>query len=68
MPTKITILKNGPVLIEDEGYISTDNKVFAEAEVLRKKIAICRCGLSENGVYCDGSHAKKSESDKNKNE
>lgn len=65
MPTKVTIIKNGPVLIEDDGYLTVKNQVFAEPDLPKKKIAICRCGLSENGVYCDGSHAKESEN-KNK--
>lgn len=55
---KITIIENGPAIIETEDdkssitYKVKDNEIKHES----KKIAICRCGKSANGVTCDGSH------------
>ena len=37
----ITILENGPIIV---------------TAVNTKPIALCRCGLSDNKPYCDGSH------------
>ena len=49
--TKITILDKGPIIID--GKISiTYNGVTEEKE----KVALCRCGYSENKPYCDGKH------------
>ncbi|GIU72169.1 MAG: hypothetical protein KatS3mg003_1648 [Candidatus Nitrosocaldaceae archaeon] len=39
---KITVLENGPIIVENNG----------------KKIALCRCGGSNNKPYCDGTHQK----------
>jgi CDGSH-type Zn-finger protein len=57
MSIEITIIENGPVIIQNKSDIATT----VNGELISKKIAICRCGKSENGVYCDGSHAKKEE-------
>ncbi len=46
---------SGPVEIVD----SDGNVVFAG-----EKTAICRCGLSANKPFCDGTHRKEGWSDK----
>lgn len=57
---KVTIIENGPALIEDEEFLLIQSKVFTE-QPITKKVAICRCGKSANGVWCDGSHKTKNE-------
>ncbi len=46
-------LANGPLFITGAFcLISSDGKVICEGN----KTALCRCGLSENKPFCDGSH------------
>ena len=47
--------RNGPVYLRGELEIVTP-----EGEVLLKdtRIALCRCGASENKPFCDGSHVR----------
>ncbi|OHX67925.1 (4Fe-4S)-binding protein [Flammeovirga pacifica] len=52
---KITVLKDGPVLIK--GRIEIDFAGNSET-IENKQIALCRCGASNNKPYCDGSHIK----------
>lgn len=54
MSTKITIVENGPAIIE-----STENIHVQGDSMGKTKIALCRCGLSETKIYCDGSHKDK---------
>jgi uncharacterized Fe-S cluster protein YjdI len=56
LETKVEVLKNGPLLIygtlkvvDSEGNETTKNKTTA----------FCRCGLSKNKPYCDGTHVKE---------
>ena len=55
---KITIIEDGPAIIEDEEYLLVQSKVFTDP-AFTKKVAICRCGKSQNSVWCDGSHKSK---------
>lgn len=62
MSVKVTIIENGPALIEDEDdYLLIQCKmgIFPPGDVVTKKVAICRCGKSADGVWCDGSHKFK---------
>ena len=60
---KVTILENGPAIIEAEEKLEILSPVPPTNE-FTKKVAICRCGRSQNGVWCDGSHSKKKEENK----
>ncbi|SEW49865.1 CDGSH iron-sulfur domain-containing protein [Chitinophaga arvensicola] len=55
MATKITVNNNGSLKIEGEFEIvdkNGDKYDLAGREV----VGICRCGLSANKPFCDGSH------------
>lgn len=53
--TKITLLKNGPLMVEGNFEIvdAEGNKVES-----KQRAALCRCGASNNKPFCDGSHNK----------
>ena len=50
---RIDVLDDGPLVAE--GLDKLDNSKGDDLEV-RKQVALCRCGASENKPYCDGSH------------
>lgn len=52
-PVNIEPLANGPLFITgDFKLVSSDGKIVCDGN----KVALCRCGLSENKPFCDGSH------------
>jgi CDGSH-type Zn-finger protein/uncharacterized Fe-S cluster protein YjdI len=51
---KLTPLPNGPLLFEGPLQLAS---ATGESVPLTKG-ALCRCGVSENKPYCDGSHGK----------
>ena len=53
--TKITVMNNGPILIEGEFEIQ-DPTGAAFGLAGRTAIKLCRCGQSANKPFCDGSH------------
>ncbi|MCB9879220.1 MAG: CDGSH iron-sulfur domain-containing protein [Planctomycetes bacterium] len=56
--TKITVSDNGPLRIEgDMTIVDAAGKEFGLAG--RTVIGLCRCGLSANKPFCDGSHARQ---------
>jgi CDGSH-type Zn-finger protein len=55
---KVTVLNNGPLRIEGEMMIH-DATGNAYGLAGRTVISLCRCGLSENKPFCDGSHARQ---------
>ena len=58
MSVKTTILSNGPIRLEGDFTINDPSgKEFGLAG--RTVISLCRCGLSENKPFCDGSHARQ---------
>lgn len=60
MSVKITILNNGSIRVEGDFVIEDVNgKAYGLAG--RDKISLCRCGLSQNKPFCDGSHREKFE-------
>jgi CDGSH-type Zn-finger protein len=53
--TKITINSNGSSKIEgDFEIIDREGNVYDLAG--RSVVSLCRCGLSKNKPFCDGSH------------
>jgi CDGSH-type Zn-finger protein len=58
MATKIVPLNNGPIRIEgDFEILDPSGAAFGLAG--RTVISLCRCGLSGNKPFCDGSHARQ---------
>ena len=53
--TKITVNNNGSVKIEGDFEI-VDATGTAYGLAGRTVVSICRCGLSQNKPFCDGSH------------
>ena len=53
--TKITVNNNGSLRIEgDFEIVDKEGKQYGLNG--REVVAICRCGLSKNKPFCDGSH------------
>jgi len=55
---KITVRKNGPLLVEDPNsnveLVDADGNKY---DLSGKTIyALCRCGASANRPFCDGAH------------
>lgn len=50
---KVQVLKKGPYLIHGK-FMFVDDK--GEESIKEGSIALCRCGLSKNKPFCDGSH------------
>ena len=51
---KIKVLPNGPLSIKGKVEITLADGTTAEKE----NPHLCRCGMSKNKPYCDGSHVK----------
>jgi len=50
---KVAVSANGPYLINTECVIQYAD---GREEVKKGKVALCRCGSSNNKPYCDGRH------------
>jgi CDGSH-type Zn-finger protein len=57
---KIKIIENGPAVITISKEVESREieVTLPSGEVVIKEgtLAICRCGMSKNHVFCDGSH------------
>ena len=58
--TKIIINNNGSIRLEGEFEIS-DKSGNSYDLGGRDVVSLCRCGLSKNKPFCDGSHSGKFE-------
>lgn len=53
---KIRVIANGPLLTEGPVMlVDIQGKLLKEGS----RMALCRCGLSENRPFCDNTHTKK---------
>ena len=60
--TKITVNSNGSLKIEGEiEMIDKNGNVYDLGG--REVIGVCRCGMSKNKPFCDGSHKGNFEHD-----
>lgn len=56
--TKMTVNSNGPLRIEgDFEVVDMNGNVYGLQG--RTLVSLCRCGLSANKPFCDGSHKEK---------
>jgi len=53
---KLNIIENGPIILDTESEISVT--AGGSSEVKKGPVYLCRCGLSTNKPFCDGSHRK----------
>jgi CDGSH-type Zn-finger protein len=53
--TRITVLSNGSLKVEGDFEIVDKNGNLYDLAG-RTVVSICRCGLSTNKPFCDGSH------------
>lgn len=53
--TTIDIMEGGPFIVDNLDVLENSK---AEKIESKKKIALCRCGASENKPFCDGTHSK----------
>ena len=60
--TKITVNNNGSLKVEGE-FVIVDKNGEAYNLQGREIISLCRCGLSKNKPFCDGSHKEHFEHD-----
>ena len=51
---EITVLKDGPYIVQ--GEIVLKDAAGNPFTNLKDSIALCRCGLSKNKPFCDGTH------------
>jgi CDGSH-type Zn-finger protein len=55
----IKVMDNGPLFVSGgEELVDGEGNKFET----KKQFALCRCGLSNNKPFCDGSHSEKFES------
>ncbi len=54
-PTKLTVNSNGTLKVEGD-FILVDAQGKEYGLQGRTTLGICRCGLSKNKPFCDGSH------------
>jgi CDGSH-type Zn-finger protein len=54
----IKVFNNGPLRIEGDIHI-TDHTGAEFGLAGRTVISLCRCGMSQNKPFCDGSHARQ---------
>jgi CDGSH-type Zn-finger protein len=58
MSVKTTVIPNGPLKIEgDVTMLDGLGKEFGLGG--RTALFLCRCGMSENKPFCDGSHKRQ---------
>jgi CDGSH-type Zn-finger protein len=61
MAVKVTVSNNGPLRLEGaaEDIVICDAQGNPFGLGGRTVISLCRCGLSANKPFCDGSHARQ---------
>ena len=56
--TKLTVFNNGPLRVEgDFELVDQEGNAFGLGG--RSSVTLCRCGLSGNSPFCDGTHKRQ---------
>jgi len=53
---KIVVRNNGPLRVEGENLVISDESGTSYGLAGRTVVSLCRCGHSESKPFCDGSH------------
>jgi len=59
---EVEVLNNGPYIVT--GLKKMVNSKSEQLDI-KEKVALCRCGASQNKPYCDGSHREINFTDEN---
>ena len=54
--TRIIVRNNGPIRLEGDNIVLTDQDGRTFGLAGRVVVSLCRCGQSANKPFCDGSH------------
>ena len=54
--SRIIVRNNGPLRIEGEDIVLTDQDGKTYGLAGRTVVSLCRCGQSANKPFCDGTH------------
>ena len=54
--SRIIVRNNGPIRIEGDDIVLTDQDGNVYGLAGRTVVSLCRCGQSANKPFCDGSH------------
>ena len=54
--TRLTVMPNGSLRVEGDDFEIVDANGQPYGLGGRTLVSICRCGLSQNKPFCDGSH------------
>lgn len=56
---KVIVRNNGPLRLEGEDILITDQDGNTYNLAGRTVVSLCRCGLSANKPFCDGAHGRE---------
>ncbi len=54
---KVTIIENGPIILDTEDQVSIT--AGGATEIKKGPLFLCRCGKSATKPFCDSSHRKE---------
>jgi CDGSH-type Zn-finger protein len=58
MANRVIVRNDGPLRLEGENIVITDQDGKEYGLMGRTVVSLCRCGQSQNKPFCDGSHNK----------
>jgi len=55
VPSTVQVIANGPLLVRGDLHVMSSN---GETIARETRLALCRCGASENKPFCDNAHRR----------